>query len=156
METLDSHVNELKQKETELLQEVNGKRLELERTEKRLESFNNAQPAHLQEINQFEHELSVIFKIYVEKIRNHDYLQSRVDKYQKLEEINKKNLKVLIDQNKQNDQKYIHDQNEQFDENNDEEEEADNQNQEIGPDEEGGEGMGDNDDDLQEEDDDHF
>lgn len=158
LEQLDTHVNELKQKEAELAQDVNIKRLELERAEKRLESLHNAKPQHLQEITQYEHDLSEIFKLYVEKLRNHDYLQSRVDKYQKLEEINKKNLKVLIDQNKRNEQKYIHDDNDLVDDNINDYEEEDNRENPSGPlqgEDDGIEGIVDgNDDEL--EDDEHF
>ena len=93
LEQLDTHVNELKQKENELNQDLQVKRVEYERAEKRLESLQHAQPAHLTELGQYENELSIIYRIYVEKIRNHDYLQSRVAKYQKMEEANKKKLK---------------------------------------------------------------
>ena len=93
LEQLDTHVNELKQRENELNQDLQVKRVEYERAEKRLESLQHAQPAHLTELGQYENELSIIYRIYVEKIRNHDYLQSRVAKYQKMEEANKKKLK---------------------------------------------------------------
>ena len=93
LEQLDTHVNELKQKDNELNQDLQVKRVEYERAEKRLESLQHAQPAHLTELGQYENELSIIYRIYVEKIRNHDYLQSRVAKYQKMEEANKKKLK---------------------------------------------------------------
>ena len=102
LEQLDSHVNELKQVENEIGQELQIKREELQRAEKRLESIH-------------ENELANIYRIYVEKIRNHDYLQSKLEKYQKLEEFTKKNLKVLIEENKNNEQKNFHDQKEIMD-----------------------------------------
>jgi succinate dehydrogenase/fumarate reductase flavoprotein subunit len=115
LEQLDSHVNELKQIENEIGQELQIKREELQRAEKRLESIQHAAPSHQSELYQYESELANIYRIYVEKIRNHDYLQSKLEKYQKLEEFTKKNLKVLIEENKNNEQKNFHDQKEIMD-----------------------------------------
>ena len=81
----------MKQKQTELTQDLQVKKVELERAEKRLESLHHAAPSHQSELNQYETDLATIYKIYVEKIRNHDYLQFKLEKYQKLEE-NSKNL----------------------------------------------------------------
>ena len=100
LEQLDTHVNELKGQENELNQELQMKKVELERAEKRLESLQHAQPQHLSEISQYENELSIIYRLYVEKIRNHDYLQSRVDKYQKLEDLKQKDFKNILEKNK--------------------------------------------------------
>lgn len=100
LEQLDTHVNELKGQEIELNQELQMKKVELERAEKRLESLQHAQPQHLSEISQYENELSIIYRLYVEKIRNHDYLQSRVDKYQKLEDQKQKDFKTILEKNK--------------------------------------------------------
>jgi clusterin-associated protein 1 len=115
LEQLDTRVNDLKQKQTELTQDLQVKKVELERAEKRLESLHHAAPSHQSELNQYETDLATIYKIYVEKIRNHDYLQSKLEKYQKLEEFTKKNLKVLIEENKNNEQKNFHDQKEIMD-----------------------------------------
>jgi succinate dehydrogenase/fumarate reductase flavoprotein subunit len=112
LEQLDSHVNDLKKVQNEISQELQIKKEELNRSEKRLESIQHASPSHQSELYQYENELSNIYKIYVEKIRNHDYLQSKLEKYQKLEEFSKKNLKGLIEQNKAIEQINIHDQNE--------------------------------------------
>ena len=125
LEQLDTHVNELKQVQNELGQELQIKKEELERAEKRLESIQHATPSHQIELNQYENELANIYKIYVEKIRNYDYLQSKLEKYQKLEEFSKKNLKGLIEQNKDREKQIIHDENdimeEQYDDNKGEE-----------------------------------
>lgn len=125
LEQLDTHVNELKQVQNELGQELQIKKEELVRAEKRLESIQHATPSHQIELNQYENELANIYKIYVEKIRNHDYLQSKLEKYQKLEEFSKKNLKGLIEQNKDREKQIIHDENdimeEQYDDNKGEE-----------------------------------
>ena len=125
LEQLDTHVNELKQVQNEIGQELQIKKEELVRAEKRLESIQHATPSHQIELNQYENELANIYKIYVEKIRNHDYLQSKLEKYQKLEEFSKKNLKGLIEQNKDREKQIIHDENdimeEQYDDNKGEE-----------------------------------
>ena len=159
LEQLDTHVNELKQKENELNQELQVKRVELERAEKRLESLHHAQPAHMTEVGQYENELSIIYRLYVEKIRNHDYLQSRVEKYQKLEEINKKNLKGIIEQNKQRDAKLFHDPNDEMDNENmmeDDDESEKKPQYDQGDDDQEGAGEGGDDDFDQDDDDDHF
>ncbi len=125
LEQLDTHVNELKQVQNEIGQELQIKKEELVRAEKRLESIQHATPSHQIELNQYENELANIYKIYVEKIRNHDYLQSKLEKYQKLEEFSKKNLKGLIEQNKDREKQIIHDENdimeEQYEDNKGEE-----------------------------------
>ena len=91
LEQLDTHVNELKQTQNEIGQELQIKKEELQRAEKRLESIQHAAPSHQSELGQYENELANIYRIYVEKIRNHDYLQSKLEKYQKL-----KNWKRLL------------------------------------------------------------
>ena len=114
LEQLDTHVNELKQIENEIGQELQIKREELQRAEKRLESIQHAAPSHQSELYQYENELANIYRIYVEKIRNHDYLQSKLEKYQKLEEASKKNLKGLIKQIKEIENENYHDRNEKI------------------------------------------
>lgn len=154
LEKLDSRVAELKTKEKELTNIIQDKHAELERAEKRLESLQHAQ-GNMSEMSQYESELSALYRMYVEKIRNHDYLQSRVEKYQKLEELSKKNLKGIFEQNKQLEQIAIHDQNDIIDDgmgedDEDEENKGVNQHDEEGGDgqEDGGDGeFGDEDDD---------
>ena len=114
LEQLDTHVNELKQTQNEIGQELQIKREELQRAEKRLESIQHAAPSHQSELGQYENELANIYRIYVEKIRNHDYLQSKLEKYQKLEEASKKNLKGLIKQIKEIENENYHDRNEKI------------------------------------------
>ena len=114
LEQLDTHVNELKQTQNEIGQELQIKKEELVRAEKRLESIQHAAPSHQSELGQYENELANIYRIYVEKIRNHDYLQSKLEKYQKLEEASKKNLKGLIKQIKEIENDNYHDRNEKI------------------------------------------
>jgi chromosome segregation ATPase len=111
LEQLDIHVNELKQKQTELNNDVQMKKLELERAEKRLENLKHASPGHQNEIMQYENDLATIYKIYVEKIRNQSYLENKVSNFQKYEEAGKNNLKNIIEKNKALEQELIHDEN---------------------------------------------
>lgn len=111
LEQLDMHVNDLKKKQGELNQEIQIKKSELDRAQKRNESLKNALPSHQLELRQYEADLSAIYKMYVEKIRNQSYLENRLQHYQKLEEKSKSNLKGIIERNKQLEQLNIHDQN---------------------------------------------
>ena len=101
LEQLDVHVNELKQKENELNQELQVKKVELERAEKRLESLQHASPSHQNELMQYENDLAIIYKMYVEKIRNQAYLENRLQNFQKYEETNQNSLKGIIEKNKE-------------------------------------------------------
>ncbi len=101
LEKLDLHVNDLKQKENELNQELQVKKVELERAEKRLESLQHATPSHQNELMQYENDLSVIYKMYVEKIRNQAYLENRLQNFQKYEENSQNSLKGIIERNKE-------------------------------------------------------
>jgi hypothetical protein len=84
LEQLDSHLIQLKNRTKELEEEIKLKSIELERSEKRLESLKNAKPAHLGELRALEAELAHIYRIYVEKIRNHDFLSSQLEEYMKI------------------------------------------------------------------------
>jgi hypothetical protein len=84
LEQLDSHLGQLKHKARELEEEIKVKRIEFERSEKRVESLNNAKPAHFNEQRALEAELSHVYRIYVEKIRNHDFLSAQLEKYLKI------------------------------------------------------------------------
>jgi len=109
LEQLDSHVNELKQKENELNQELQVKTVELDRAEKRLESLQHASPSHQNELMQLENDLSIIYKMYVEKIRNQAYLENRLQNFQKYEETSQNSLKGLIQKNEQRGNKIFSD-----------------------------------------------
>ena len=109
LEKLDIHVNELKQKENELNQELQVKKVELERAEKRLESLQHASPSHQTELMQYENDLSIIYKMYVEKIRNQAYLENRLQNFQKYEENTENSLKGIIEKNKKGGEKIFSD-----------------------------------------------
>jgi predicted RNase H-like nuclease (RuvC/YqgF family) len=116
LEQLDTHLGQLKQKARELEEEIKVKRIECERSEKRVESLNNAKPAHFNEQRALEAELSQIYRIYVEKIRNHDFLSSQLEKYLKIEEdinmIRNKEIKNKRNQIEAFDRQMLHDANE--------------------------------------------
>ena len=101
LEQLDYHVNDLKQKQNELNQELQVKKVELERAEKRLESLQHASPTHQNELMQYENDLSIVYKMYVEKIRNQAYLENRLQNFQKYEENTQNSLKGIIERNKE-------------------------------------------------------
>jgi clusterin-associated protein 1 len=109
LEQLDVHVNELKQKENELNQELQVKKVELERAEKRVESLQHASPSHQNELMQYENDLSIIYKMYVEKIRNQAYLENRLQNFQKYEETSQNSLKGIIERNEERGNKILSD-----------------------------------------------
>jgi clusterin-associated protein 1 len=118
LEQLDDHIIQLKQRSNELEEEIKMKQVELERADKRLESLQNAKPAHFNEQRQLEAELSYVYRIYVEKIRNHDFLENQLEKYLKIEEENKKiadlGMKGIKDKIKILQHKALHDDNDEL------------------------------------------
>ncbi len=118
LEQLDDHIMSLKNKSTELDEEIKMKTIEMERSEKRLDSLNNAKPAHFNEMRQLESELSQVYRIYVEKIRNHDFLANQLEKYHSLEEERNKNinreLKAIQDNMKKINERNLNDENDEL------------------------------------------
>jgi len=96
LEQLDDHISNLKSKSGELEEEIKKKQIELERAEKRLESLNMAKPAHFNEMRQLEAELSHVYRVYVEKIRNGDFLSNQLEMYHRIEEERNKNINKEI------------------------------------------------------------
>ncbi len=127
LEKLDSLFAELKSRAIELEEETKLKQVEFERSEKRLESLNNAKPTHFNETKQLEAELSHFYRIYVEKIRNHDFLSNQLEKFHTAEEERNKNidkeLKAIQDNIRRINNRNLYDENEELDadENNEEE-----------------------------------
>ena len=113
LEQLDLHVNELKKKQSELSSELQVKKVELERAEKRLENVHHAAPGKRNELTQYENDLNIVYKLYVEKIRNMAYLENRLSNFQKYEESSKNSLKGIVEKNKYLEQQLIHDQNDE-------------------------------------------
>ena len=58
---------------------------------------------------QLENDLSIIYKIYVEKIRNQAYLQNRLHNFQKYEETSQNSLKGIIERNEERGNKILSD-----------------------------------------------
>ena len=50
---------------------------------------------------QYENDLAIIYKMYVEKIRNQAYLENRLQNFQKYEETSQNSLKGIIERNKE-------------------------------------------------------
>jgi len=118
LDQLDDHISQLKNKSVELEEEIRVKQIEYERAEKRLESLNNAKPAHFNEMRQLEAELSQVYRIYVEKIRNHDFLGNQLEKYHSLEEERNKNidkeLKAIQDNMRRINDRNLYDENDEL------------------------------------------
>ena len=66
-----------------------------------MESLQHSTPSHQNELMQYENDLSVIYKMYVEKIRNQAYLENRLQNFQKYEENSQNSLKGIIERNKE-------------------------------------------------------
>lgn len=80
MVELENFLQSLKNKKSHLEDQIKEKNLELERNEKKLKSLTSIKPAYLEEIEIQEEVLDKLFKVYVEKIRNLDYLENIFDK----------------------------------------------------------------------------
>ena len=50
---------------------------------------------------QYENDLAIVYKMYVEKIINLAYLENRLQNFQKYEETSQNNLKGIIEKNKE-------------------------------------------------------
>lgn len=64
---------------------INKKQGELERNEKRLKSLKSVRPAFMDEYEKLETELEKVYEVYLEKFRNLDYLEHRLDVYSRRE-----------------------------------------------------------------------
>ncbi len=90
LEQLESHIGQLKQKEIQLEEEIKMKRIECERAEKRLESIVDVKPKEDSEQRELENELQHLYRLYVEKIRNNDYLENKLTELNEIEKIKEK------------------------------------------------------------------
>lgn len=87
LEQLESHIEQLKQKENQLEEDLKIKKIECERAEKRLESIIDVRPKEDNEQRELEIEMQQLFKIYVDKIRNNDYLENKLIEFNEIEKI---------------------------------------------------------------------
>ena len=96
LDQLDEHIIQYKQKESQLEEEVKMKTLECESLEKRLKNIDVMRPKIDNDQIQLEIELQNLFRIYSEKVRNHDYMENKLDQFnailKKKEEIEQKEL----------------------------------------------------------------
>lgn len=76
---LENFLGSLREKKIQLEDRIKEKNLELERNEKKLKSLTSVKPAYLEEIEAQEEVLDKLFKVYVEKVRNLDYLENIFD-----------------------------------------------------------------------------
>jgi len=95
---IEKMVENLKADESTLEQKIKRKSDELERARKRLDSIQGVRPAFMDEYEQLEKELERLYMIYVEGVRNLDYLESELDDYNRKEEEKKQeSAKKLVD-----------------------------------------------------------
>ena len=82
---MEKMVENLKADESTLEQKIKRKSDELERARKRLDSIQGVRPAFMDEYEQLEKELERLYMIYVEGVRNLDYLENEMDEYNRKE-----------------------------------------------------------------------
>lgn len=87
------YVNELEKKEMELIDRIRRKKMEKDRMEKKLKTLSNIKPAYVQEMESCEKVLEKLFQVYLDKMRNLDYLEDCFDKINSDEKL--KNKKIL-------------------------------------------------------------
>jgi len=108
---LKKSIDDLKKDEASLRDKKKGKETELERAKKRLSRVSNFRPAFMDEYEQKEQDLQELYKQYVEKYRNIEYLENELEKHRKAEaeivEENKRRLKLLRKKLKADDLKYL-------------------------------------------------
>lgn len=69
----------LEKKEQDLIDRIRRKKMEGERLEKKLRTLSNIKPAHIEKMERYEKELERLFQMYLNKMRNLDYLESTFD-----------------------------------------------------------------------------
>lgn len=95
---MEKMLENLKADEATLEQKIKRKSDELERAEKRLKSIENVRPAFMDEYEQLEKELERLYMIYVEGVRNLDYLESELDDYNKKEQEKKEESEKKLEE----------------------------------------------------------
>ncbi|KAF0973197.1 hypothetical protein FDP41_008404 [Naegleria fowleri] len=131
---LQKSINDLKKDEESLRDKKKRKETELERAKKRLSRVSNFRPAFMDEYEQKEQDLQELYKKYVEKYRNIEYLEHELEKHRKAEaeivEENKRRLKLLRKKLRADDLKYLRGENQATYDDEEEEEEADEEEEE--------------------------
>eukprot|EP00281_Chroomonas_sp_CCMP1168_P018137 CAMPEP_0206221106 /NCGR_PEP_ID=MMETSP0047_2-20121206/5232_1 /ASSEMBLY_ACC=CAM_ASM_000192 /TAXON_ID=195065 /ORGANISM="Chroomonas mesostigmatica_cf, Strain CCMP1168" /LENGTH=326 /DNA_ID=CAMNT_0053643807 /DNA_START=72 /DNA_END=1049 /DNA_ORIENTATION=+ len=79
-------MQDLKQDEMALEKKIEKKTSELERNEKRLKSLQTVRPAFMDEYEKLEEELQDMYRDYLERYRNLDYIESQLEAHNKQEQ----------------------------------------------------------------------
>jgi len=77
--SLEKQCEDFAHDERKISREIRKKRTELERHEKRLKSLESVRPAFMDEYEKLEVDLKREYEVYLEKFRNLDYLEHRLD-----------------------------------------------------------------------------
>ena len=92
-------MEDLKTDEASLDKKIKKKAAELERNQKRLESLHNVRPAFMDEYEKLEDELQDLYRDYLERFRNLDYIENQLETHNKQEqermEENEKQMKRM-------------------------------------------------------------
>mmetsp|Transcript_19918 Transcript_19918/g.50355 ORF Transcript_19918/g.50355 Transcript_19918/m.50355 type:complete len:452 (+) Transcript_19918:268-1623(+) len=78
---LEKQCEDLASDEKTLQVKIQKKQGELERNDKRLKSLQNVRPAFMDEYEKLEAELARQYEVYIEKFRNLDYLEHRLEAF---------------------------------------------------------------------------
>jgi clusterin-associated protein 1 len=79
-------VENLKGDESRLTEKLAKKQSELSIIEKRVKSLQSVRPPFMDELERLQAELEFLYKDYVTKYRNLNYLESELERYYKVEE----------------------------------------------------------------------
>lgn len=85
VDNLEKQCEEFAHDERKVSKEIRKKRTELERHEKRLKSLESVRPAFMDEYEKLEVDLKREYEVYLEKFRNLDYLENKLDELNKAE-----------------------------------------------------------------------
>jgi len=85
--SLEKQCNDFAHDEKKISKQIRKKRTELERHEKRLKSLESVRPAFMDEYEKLEVDLKREYEVYLEKFRNLDYLEHRLDEMNAAEEL---------------------------------------------------------------------
>lgn len=110
LEQLDTHINQLKQKEASLDEELKSKQADL----KRLQGIiSTSDPKQDEDQLNLENEMHQIYSLYVDKLRNNDYLEHKLEECNEVikytQEIADRKLNVIIDIEDNDDKKDFYD-----------------------------------------------
>jgi len=96
MVEMEETVKSLTLDEKELSSKIQRRKLELERTEKRLKGIETVKPENQEEFDKLEAELERFYSIYVEKYANIDFLEAEMDKFNIIEKEHNRNTEKVI------------------------------------------------------------